>query len=96
MSKLERYNYTTCEDFLWKKLRNRQLHGFKFRRQHRIGCYVVDFFCFSKKLVIEVDGLIHKNYEAQDQKRTKYLEKRGISILRFSESFRQARNFEFF
>ena len=84
MSKLSKYNYTTSEDFLWRKLRNRQLHGFKFRRQYQLGCYVVDFFCFSKKLAIEVDGLIHKNYEEQDQKRKEYLSQRGVSILRFS------------
>ncbi|BBM87791.1 endonuclease domain-containing protein [Candidatus Uabimicrobium amorphum] len=84
MSKLEKYNYTTSEDFLWKRLRNRQVNGFKFRRQHLIGCYVVDFFCFSKKLAIEVDGLIHKNYESQDKKREIYLAQKGISILRFS------------
>jgi very-short-patch-repair endonuclease len=51
-----RKNLTEAEKFLWKHLQLRQLGNYKFRRQQPIGKYIVDFFCFEKRLIIEVDG----------------------------------------
>lgn len=74
---------TDVERLLWRRLRNRQLGGHKFRRQHPIGPFFVDFVCLEKKLVIEVDGGQHaRNLEA-DVKRSDYLKERGYQVLRF-------------
>ncbi|WP_372365670.1 endonuclease domain-containing protein [Candidatus Uabimicrobium sp. HlEnr_7] len=81
--KLKKHSYTTSEDILWQKLRNKQLCNVRFRRQHSVGVYTVDFFSFSKKLAVEIDGLIHKSCRIQDKKREQYLLQRGISTLRF-------------
>jgi len=78
-----RKNMTEVERFLWRQLRNRQLHGYKFPRQHTVGRFIVDFVCLEKNLVIEVDGGQHaKNLEA-DVKRTEYLKEKGYRVLRF-------------
>jgi very-short-patch-repair endonuclease len=58
------------------------MHGAKFRRQHPVPPYVVDFYCDAFKLVIELDGSQHS--EEADRVRTKYLEKRGFTVLRFT------------
>lgn len=74
------------EQVLWYFLRNRQLNGVKFRRQVSIGPYVVDFYSFEKKLVIEIDGDSHFEEEesvAYDKRRTKYLAQLGLTIMRF-------------
>ena len=55
-----RYEMTFSERVIWKYLRNRQIMGYKFRRQHVVGSYIVDFYCHELKLVIEVDGLSHE------------------------------------
>lgn len=80
-----RNNATDAEKKLWVFLRNRQLNENKFRRQHGIGPYIVDFYCPELKLVIEVDGEIHNTKEAKeyDDKRTKYFQLYQISVLRF-------------
>jgi very-short-patch-repair endonuclease len=71
---------TDAEIRLWSRLRRRQLEGFRFRRQHPLGPYVVDFFCAAAKLIIEVDGGQH----AEDgEARTNWLEARGYCIIRF-------------
>lgn len=64
------------------------MEGYKFRRQHIIGQYIADFVCLSKKLIIEVDGLIHQLPEIKenDEQRTKWLEKNGFYVLRFTNS----------
>jgi very-short-patch-repair endonuclease len=68
-----RKNMTDVERLLWGRLRDRQLGGYKFRRQHPIGPFFLDFVCLEKKLVIEVDGGQHaKNLDA-DVKRSNYL-----------------------
>ena len=78
-----RKNMTNVERLLWQRLRDRQLGGYKFRRQHPIGPFFVDFVCLEKELVIEVDGGQHaKNVEA-DVKRSDYLKERGYRVLRF-------------
>ncbi|HUD08621.1 MAG TPA: endonuclease domain-containing protein [Candidatus Saccharimonadales bacterium] len=79
-----RNNVTPQEIILWSRLRRSQL-GFKFRRQHSIGKYIVDFCCPSKNLIIEVDGGQHDeaNQRRYDENRTKYFESLGFKVLRF-------------
>ena len=76
---------TFSEARLWACLKNKQLDGRRFRRQHSIGNYIVDFFCYSENLIIEVDGASHDNYasEMADEKRDHYLNEKGYKILRF-------------
>eukprot|EP01012_Entosiphon_sulcatum_P036954 TRINITY_DN47228_c0_g1_i1.p1 TRINITY_DN47228_c0_g1~~TRINITY_DN47228_c0_g1_i1.p1 ORF type:complete len:139 (+),score=12.66 TRINITY_DN47228_c0_g1_i1:28-444(+) len=76
-----RREMTQVERALWALVRNRQLEGFKFRRQATIGPFVVDFLCIETGLVIELDGGQHE--EARDRSRTEYLEARGLTVLRF-------------
>jgi len=79
-----RQQQTAAEDPLWRLLRDRQLLGFKFRRQHQFGDYIADFFCREANLVIECDGEIHNRNEAwhHDQKRDAYMIGQGLRILR--------------
>jgi len=83
-----RRDQTPHESKLWYNLRSRNLQGLKFRRQYKIGPYVVDFFCPSKKLVIELDGGHHVEGEVslRDQKEQKYVESQGYHMLRFWNS----------
>ena len=79
-----RRNPTRAEDRLWAWLRNRRFDGHKFRRQHPVGRYIVDFYCPRRKLAIELDGLQHDavwmiDYENE---RTRELQSRGIAIVR--------------
>jgi len=81
-----RKNMTVAEKILWQKLRNRNLNNLKFRRQHPVDIFILDFYCHEKKLAIEVDGGIH-NQEAQrewDENRTYELNEFGINVLRFT------------
>ena len=73
---------TQSERTLWRSLRLRQFQGYKFRRQHPLGHYVVDFICLEKKLIVEVDGGQHLE-NLKDLKRTAWLESRGFRVLRF-------------
>lgn len=77
---------TEAEKILWEALRNKRLDGYKFRREHIIDEFIVDFVCLSKNLVIEVDGGYHNNPEVQeaDQLRTEILESLNFRVLRFS------------
>ena len=70
------------EQLLWLALRNGQVGCLEFRRQHPIGAYVVDFFCHSIGLVVELDGMSHDNKAARDAERSKYLEMQGLRVLR--------------
>jgi very-short-patch-repair endonuclease len=74
---------TDAEMRLWSRLRNRQLQGFRFRRQQPIGGFIVDFFCPAAGLIIEVDGGEHADRAASDETRTRWLEARGYRVLRF-------------
>ena len=76
---------TPAEAILWRTLRNRQM-GFKFRRQHPIDQFIIDFYCAQAKLVIEIDGESHfqQGQEEYDQARTKYLEELGYKVIRFT------------
>lgn len=76
-----RRDTTDAERMLWSILRNRQLDGFKFRRQATIDPFVVDFLCVEAALAVELDGGQHD--EDRDRRRTVYLEARGLHILRF-------------
>ncbi len=81
-SKRLRSEQTDAESKLWSRLRNHQL-GWKFRRQHLIGGYIVDFVCVSEGLVIELDGGQHAEQAGYDAARTAFLESRGFRVLRF-------------
>ncbi len=84
-SKELRKNMTDAEQILWYYLKNRQMNGYKFRRQEAIDNYIADFVCFENKLVIEIDGGQHNekvNIE-EDKKRTQYLNNQGFKVLRF-------------
>ena len=76
---------TPAEKLLWRELRCRQLAGWKFRRQHSVGPYVLDFYCPSVRLAVELDGDSHFNDDAiaYDRERTAYLNGQRISVLRF-------------
>lgn len=81
-----RNNPTLAEDRLWIELRNNQLEGFKFRRQHPLSIYIADFYCHKLKLVIEVDGDYHQVEEQLllDKKRTENIEFQGLKVIRFT------------
>ena len=80
-----RKNMTEAETALWMHLK-KGIHGFKIRRQHPIGLYIADFYCHQVKLIIEVDGLIHKKEEIEilDKRREKELIAWGYSLIRFT------------
>ena len=78
-----RRNMTDAEKVLWRHLRLRQVDGHKFRRQHPIGNYIVDFICLEKRLIIEVDGGRHAESIMYDRERTSWLESQGYMTLRF-------------
>ncbi len=71
------------EALLWSRLRNRQLGGLKFRRQHPIGSYIVDFYCAEARLVIELDGDSHTEQIEYDAKRTLWIGEQGHREIRF-------------
>jgi len=76
---------TPAEEKLWQQLRNNQM-GYKYRRQHPMMKYVVDFFCFELRLAIEVDGPIHEQplNKLEDEQKQKDLESDGITVIRFT------------
>ena len=78
-----RKNMTDVERLLWLKLRGRQLQGYRFRRQHPIKNYIVDFVCIELTLIIELDGGQHANQSLYDQQRTDVLNGAGFKVLRF-------------
>lgn len=80
-----RNNGTSAEATLWKSLQRSQLGGRKFRRQHSVGYYVLDFYCPSEKLCIELDGAGHFTIAGarHDTERTEYLENLNIRVVRF-------------
>jgi very-short-patch-repair endonuclease len=82
----KRHEPTEAEKELWKHLRMRRLNGFIFRRQHCIGQFIVDFYCYKAKLVIEVDGDIHRYKPEEDRVRQEYLENLKLKVMRFSNN----------
>jgi len=89
MDKLKRFqkelraSQTDAENLLWYRLRNRNLFKYKFRRQHTLQAYIVDFVCLEKSLIIELDGGQHAEQQTYDEKRTQQLKKEGFQVLRF-------------
>ena len=79
-----RSNMTPAEATLWRALKGRGAGGLKFRRQHGIGPFILDFYCPEYRLGIELDGTSHDYKYEYDEKRTEYLREQGIRLLRFS------------
>ena len=77
---------TPAEQKLWARLRNRQLGGLKFRRQHPIGRFILDFCCVKRKLAIELDGPSHASQVEYDRDRTAWLEQKGYKVIRFTNA----------
>ena len=77
---------TEAEALIWYHLRARHLCGFKFRRQHPIGRFIVDFYCVRRRVAVELDRGQHFTGEkkAYDERRTAFLRERGVSVLRFN------------
>jgi very-short-patch-repair endonuclease len=82
LAREHRKNPTEAENILWQRLRKNQL-GVHFRRQHAIDWFIADFVCIEKKLVVEVDGEIHKEQREYDAERTEYLNAHGFRVIRF-------------
>ena len=82
---LLRREETPTERMLWKHLRGKQLNGYRFRQQHGFGPYILDFYCPSLRLCIELDGEVHDTPEAKqhDADRTTFLNQNRIHVLRF-------------
>lgn len=80
-----RQNQTDAEKVLWFNIRAKRFQGLKFKRQQAIDKYIVDFVCFDRKLILEIDGGQHNdNLEiGKDRIRTRYLESRGFKVIRF-------------
>lgn len=85
-ARLLRQTATDAETLLWSCLRDRRMNGRKFRRQHPIEPYVLDFYCYNLKLGIELDGSQHRTSEAirHDTLRARILHQQGIQLLRFT------------
>ena len=86
LSRELRKNSTKAEQALWKYLKNKQINGFHFRRQHPIHRFIADFFCYKANLVIELDGKIHNEItvKERDVEREKIIKQYGLTVLRFS------------
>ena len=74
---------TNAEQLLWNEIRAHRFGGLKFRRQVPLGPYIADFLCVEKKLIIELDGKSHEGKKSYDERRTEFLEKCGLRVLRF-------------
>jgi very-short-patch-repair endonuclease len=74
---------TAAEDHLWSALRDHQLRGLSFRRQHPVGRFILDFYCPKKKLCIELDGAVHDTQQDYDAARTEALSRLRIRVIRF-------------
>ena len=87
-SRYLRTNMTKQERILWTFLRKRSINNLKFRRQYPIDCYIVDFICHEKSLIIEIDGGQHnENDNKFYDKKTEFLNKKGFTVLRFWNSY---------
>ena len=85
-AELLRQNMTEAEKVLWEVLRNNKFEGYKFRRQHPIHKFIVDFYCHKLQLIIEVDGKYHNSSEQKvlDQEREELLKFQDLEIIRFN------------
>jgi very-short-patch-repair endonuclease len=86
LARVNRSGQTCAEEALWKHLRHRRFLNLKFRRQHQIGRYIVDFFCAELNLIIELDGPVHLDTRQADRdvQRTLTLQRTGATVLRFT------------
>lgn len=80
-----RKNMTLSEVLLWNQLKKKKMNGYDFNRQKPIDKYIVDFFCPKLKLIIEIDGEVHKYQGENDEKRQNRLETLGFPFLRFTD-----------
>jgi len=78
-----RQNLTPAEKMVWDALKSRQLHGLKFRSQHPIESFIVDFYCPQHRFVIELDGAVHDQQGEYDAARTEKLNHLGYRVIRF-------------
>jgi len=78
-----RIQSTDAEKVLWGKIRGRQIEGCKFRRQQLFGSYIVDFVCFDRKIVIELDGGQHAESRTRDSIRDNWMKGEGFEVIRF-------------
>ena len=85
-AKILRKNMTLHEKLLWEKLKHNQICGARFRSQHPIDFFIVDFYCHAARLVIEVDGMHHSEQKDYDDGRSAEMEKYFIKVIRFSNS----------
>ena len=83
MARRLRQRETDIERRLWRELRNRRALGLKFRRQHPVGPYIVDFACLEARLLVEIDGYWHQFRKAQDEARECELRATGFDIVRY-------------
>ena len=83
LAKSLRKRSTEAEKIVWQKIRAGQLNGFKFKRQQPIGPYIVDYVCFEKNLIIEIDGGQHAVEKDKDIKRDTWLQSEGFVVTRF-------------
>lgn len=83
MARRLRQRETDLERRLWRELRNRRTLGLKFRRQHPVGPYIVDFACLEARLLIEIDGYWHQFRKAEDESRERELRAAGFDIVRY-------------
>jgi very-short-patch-repair endonuclease len=83
-----RMNMTPAEAYLWSQLRRKSMNGFRFRRQHPVSRFIVDFYCHAGRLVIEIDGNIHDTSQQKehDLDRSYELEKLGLRVIRFTNA----------
>ena len=77
-----RKDSTFPERLLWSRLRGRQLGQLKFRRQHPVGPFIVDFYCHEARLIIELDGVSHDGRAKEDEERSAYLRREGVRVFR--------------
>ena len=82
-AKRMRHLPTEAETQLWRQLRAGRLCAYKFKRQQPIGRFIVDFVCFTHKLIVEVDGGQHVEMQLKDEARTAWLETQGFQVIRF-------------
>ncbi len=84
-----RGNLTNAEAFFWNQIKTRKLHNLKFRRQHSIKNYIVDYYCAQYQLIIELDGDYHNDPEQHDKdlRRDEELENMGFTVLRYENRY---------
>jgi len=83
-ARLLRKNMTRSEKLLWEKVKGKQIHSVRFRRQHPIDIFIADFYCHEARLVIEIDGEIHNDRSEYDDGREAEIEEYSLKVIRFS------------